>query len=155
MSAFESSGSSSLPPLLHSRIQSFISGHLVDDEGIVKALKRAKAENDYVVCPHTAVAVAAFYDRMDGVGGATSSSSTSSSSSSSATASSSSTSIVVATASPAKFPEALEIAGLDKVLHPRIEKVLKMETKFVDLEKDQDWTQILKDKVEDLSARRI
>ena len=76
-------------------------------------------------------------------------------SSSSSSSSSTTTSIVVATASPAKFPEALEIAGLEKVLHPRIEKVLKMETKFLDLEKNQDWTRILKDKVEDLSSKRI
>ena len=59
----------------------------------------------------------------------------------------------MATASPAKFPEALRVAGLEPVKHPKIEQVMEMKTKFVDLEAGQDWTKILKEKIEEISSR--
>jgi len=137
MSSFESTGASSLPPPLHSRLRSIVSGFLASDDVIVDALQRVKRENDYVVCPHTAVAVAAFYasQKLDNADSATN------------------IPVVVATASPAKFPEALRVAGLEPVKHPKIEQVMKMKTKFVDLEAGQDWTKILKEKIEEISSR--
>jgi len=142
MSSFESTGSSSLPPPLHSRLQRFISGFLATDAQIVSAIKRAKEENEYVVCPHTAVAVAACYGRTDeGQNGVSS------------PLSSSTTSVVVATASPAKFPDALRVAGLSEVSHPTIEEVMKKKTKFVDLEKGDDWTMLLKEKIMEITKK--
>ena len=142
MSSFEKSGSCVLPPALHARIRAFVSGFLAPDAEIVAALKRVKEENDeYVVCPHTAVAAAAFYAR-DGMTTTTSTTTTAKKSS-----------IVVATASPAKFPEALLAAGLAPVSHPTIEAVMIKKTKFVDLEVGQDWLKILKEKIQEITQK--
>ena len=158
MTSFESCGAVSLPPALLARIRGFISGRIVDDAGIVAALKRARRDDDYVVCPHTAVAVAAFYAaRGSGSDGGASGSLVGADEvenegegicPSDATTT---TTVVVATASPAKFPEALEAAGLEKVVDPKIEKVMKMKTKFRDLEAGQNWTEVLREKVVEIS----
>ena len=56
--------------------------------------------------------------------------------------------ICIATASPAKFDEAVVAAGLKPQPNASIKELLLKPTKYTDMEKSDDWTQILKDKLE-------
>ena len=61
--------------------------------------------------------------------------------------------VCVACASPAKFPEALETAGVEIVENDIVRAVMKMPTKHEWMRKGEDWEAILRGKIESITAR--
>ena len=61
--------------------------------------------------------------------------------------------VCVATASSAKFEEAVTSAGLTPQPTAAIKALDTMPTKYVDLEKGQDWEQILRDIIESIDMK--
>ena len=55
--------------------------------------------------------------------------------------------VCIATASPAKFPEALEKSGVTYVNPPEIQKLFELEEKFDTMDLGQDWEAILRQKI--------
>ena len=61
--------------------------------------------------------------------------------------------VCFATAHPAKFPEAAIAAGLEPTSTPYIESLSSMPTRFTEFKEGQDWVQMLREKIEDISRR--
>lgn len=61
--------------------------------------------------------------------------------------------VCIATASPAKFPEAVREAQLDPEEPEEIQRLFGMETKFEWMRRDEDWEKILKDKIEEITDK--
>lgn len=83
----DAEGRVTLPPALLSRLRQEVTAVSCDDEAMAAAMRRARAEYGEIVCPHTAVGLAAHW-----------------------AAPHAGPSIVLATAHPAKFPEAVSSA---------------------------------------------
>ncbi len=61
--------------------------------------------------------------------------------------------VCIATASPAKFEEAVTAAGLTPQPTEKIKALFSMPTRYEDMEQGENWEQILKDKLEEIYAR--
>ncbi|XP_047425955.1 threonine synthase-like 2 isoform X2 [Mugil cephalus] len=90
----------------------------VTDEGILETMRRCWKENQYVLCPHTAVAVWHHYHcppspRLNRC--------------------------YIATASPAKFQTAVEKAGLTFDLPDEVLALEKLPTRYQNLERSVNW----------------
>jgi len=112
-----------------------------DDTEIEETIKVCHDANDgYILCPHTAVAVKYYYKmKLD--------------------QNRTESCICIATASPAKFPEAIQKSGVVYVNPPEIQKLFELEEKFENMDRDQDilvsykkWEQILRKKIESISS---
>ncbi|RUS76184.1 hypothetical protein EGW08_016062 [Elysia chlorotica] len=103
------------------------------DEEIKSAIKRCWDENEYNICPHTAIGVAYYYKHSKDIKGP---------------------SAVLATASPLKFPEAIEASQVPVPSSERMNQLLRSPVHHVDLEKDQDWTAIVRAKIEEISKQK-
>ncbi|EFX85833.1 hypothetical protein DAPPUDRAFT_313680 [Daphnia pulex] len=128
MQDFEQSGKVTLSAEILSAIQEVIVESVsVSDSDIVQAMQLCHSKYNYVICPHTATAVSYCFN-VDQRG--------------------KQVFVCLATASPAKFPEACEAAGLDKSTHHRVER-LKLDTEICTPRhvflKGHDWTSQLKD----------
>jgi threonine synthase len=62
--------------------------------------------------------------------------------------------ICVATASPAKFEEAVASAGLIPQLTESVKALDTLPTKYVDMNKEDNWEQILRHKMEEIYNRK-
>ena len=62
--------------------------------------------------------------------------------------------IVLATASPDKFPEAVEKAGVKNKVNPEIEKLFSMETRSEAMKQGDDWEQMLRNKIDQITKLR-
>ena len=60
--------------------------------------------------------------------------------------------VCIATASPAKFPEAIEKSGVSHTTPDEIKQLFNMEEKFDAMDIGQDWEQILRSKIEMISS---
>ena len=60
--------------------------------------------------------------------------------------------ICIATASVAKFQEAVKAAGVPVQNDDRVTALQNMKTKFEDMEKGEDWEKILKTKIVNINA---
>ncbi|CAG0920811.1 unnamed protein product [Notodromas monacha] len=101
------------------------------DEVILQTMKRCWVKNREIICPHTATAVAFYHHLLDNrvdfqqqFGSI----------------------VCVATASPAKFPEAVEKAKIDaKVSHPVIEALDNLpELNKTLMKRDENWLEFMK-----------
>ena len=61
-------------------------------------------------------------------------------------------SAVLATASPLKFPEAISSSDVPAPTSEKIEAVLTSPVRHVDMEKGDDWTGIIKQKILDVTS---
>ncbi|KAG7163301.1 Threonine synthase-like 2-like [Homarus americanus] len=116
----------SLAPAMDIQVSFLVSieSIVVDDARITEVMQRIHEEHKYVVCPHTAVAAAYHYQRKsDAPRG------------------------YIATASPAKFPEAVEKAKADPVIEG-VDHLKYLPTKFQWMKKGEDWYSILRSKIE-------
>ena len=59
----------------------------------------------------------------------------------------------IATASPAKFPEALQKAGVPPVTG-LVDHLKSLPTRSMDMKKGEDWFEMLKAKIESITAKR-
>ncbi len=62
--------------------------------------------------------------------------------------------VLIATASAAKFPEALSASNVSPAASEEIDALMELPTKCEDMDRGQDWSQILRNKIEDISKLR-
>lgn len=63
--------------------------------------------------------------------------------------------ICIATASPAKFTEAVTAAGLTPQIPDRIRNLDTMPTKYSDIGREEDWLKRLKEIIEAITKKRV
>lgn len=132
MEEFESSGKVQIPQDIMEAMKTAVVGTFtVDDEEITSTLRRVFHDHRYIVCPHTAVGAAYHYRNMEEIPPRA----------------------YIATASPAKFPEALQKAGVPPVTD-LVAHLESLPTRSMDMKKGEDWYAILRAKVESITARR-
>jgi len=120
-----------------------------DNEAIEDAICKSPLRYDgYQICPHTAVAMAYHHKHKDEKSEIIKMTNTNSLSFfSSYTA-------IVSTASPTKFPEALEASGVKAEKSERVEALFKMPTYSDGMAANEDWTEKLTRKIESISRKR-
>merc|ERR1719209_2423756 len=101
----------------------------VHNEEMIETVSRCYKENEYILCPHTAVGVAYHYAHQFHP------------------------QVVLATAAPDKFPEAVEKAGVSPRKNPNIEKLFSMETRCGEMNQGDDWEKILREKIEEITRK--
>lgn len=106
----------------------------VSDETITQTMARCWAENRYLLCPHSAVAVSYHYQQTD-------------------RQQPSPPRCCLAPASAAKFPEAVLAAGLTPETPAEILALEHKETRCTPMRKGDDWTWMLRDAIQDLSQQ--
>ncbi|NXP77378.1 THNS2 protein, partial [Ramphastos sulfuratus] len=139
MEQFSVSKSLKLPQDLHRKLSETLRSCSASDEDIVGAMRRCWEENLYLLCPHSAVAAHYHYCQSDGSGSALLCSTPR---------------CCLAPASPAKFPEAVLRAGLAPQAPPAIAALAAMESRSTPLERDQDWAQVLRERIQAAAERR-
>ncbi|XP_053444063.1 threonine synthase-like 2 isoform X3 [Nycticebus coucang] len=135
MEQFERTQSLNLPEELHSKLSESVTSESVSDEAITKTMCRCWAENQYLLCPHSAVAVSYHYQQLD-------------------KQQPSVPRCCLAPASAAKFPEVVLAAGLFPETPAEILALDHKETRCTPMRRADDWTQMLRDTIEDLSRQR-
>ncbi|KAL8570339.1 hypothetical protein ACOMHN_035757 [Nucella lapillus] len=133
MNEVEKTGKTKIPDQLVKEMQSVMKTFVLGDEGIKRTLKRCWEENQYLLCPHTAVAAAYHYSVHDQGRDA------------------SLPSVSVGTASPLKFREAILAAGLQPLDSPRVQELLTSPTYAEDMEITDNWEKILRRKIEEMT----
>ncbi|XP_053341855.1 threonine synthase-like 2 [Clarias gariepinus] len=133
MEHFQDTHTLTLPENLHKKLCSAMSSGSVSDEGIMEAIKRCWEENQYLVCPHTAVGVWHHYHCPVRKG---------------------ENRCCIATASPAKFLEVVQKAGLTVELPEAVRQLEKMETRCKHLERSDNWETALRERIEAIGSAR-
>ncbi|XP_062289972.1 threonine synthase-like 2 [Scomber scombrus] len=137
MEEFQNSHKHSLPENHHKLLSHVLSTGTVNDEGILDTMKRCWEENQYVLCPHTAVAVWHHYNCPHTPG---------------------LNRCYIATASPAKFQAAVQKAGLTFDLPEAVQALDKLGTRYENLERSpnwcKDWEDRLREKIQYVSSAR-
>ncbi|KAL4231318.1 Threonine synthase-like 2 [Mactra antiquata] len=127
MKQFEQTGSIQVPVNLAEKISSAITDtYVVSDDQVKSTMVQIYKDNSYYVCPHTATAVTYHLNHRGD---------------------NNIPRICVATASVAKFQEAVKAAGLPALEDKRVTALENMKTKHDDFEKGQDWSKLLREKI--------
>ncbi|XP_052772937.1 threonine synthase-like 2 [Mya arenaria] len=135
MDQFELTGAVQVPADLRDKISAVIcETYVVSDATVTATMRRLWEDGHYLPCPHTATAVAYHLHKWD--------------------SGNRDPRICIATASVAKFREAVEAAQLPVAADGRVDELLKRPTRYRDLEKDEDWDRAIRDAVEDINRRR-
>ncbi|KAK5851586.1 hypothetical protein PBY51_023130 [Eleginops maclovinus] len=137
MEEFQQSHRHSLPENHRKLLSQVLSTGSVSDEGILETMRKCWEDNQYVLCPHSAVAVWHHYHCSH-----------------SATINR----CYIATASPAKFQAAVQRAGLTFDLPEAVLALDKLATRFQNLERSpdwcKDWEDRLREKIQSVSSSR-
>ncbi|XP_037341209.2 threonine synthase-like 2 [Pungitius pungitius] len=137
MKEFQQSHRYSLPENQRRLLSQVLSTGTVTDEGILETMRRCWEENQYVLCPHTAVAVWHHYHCPLSPG---------------------LNRCYIATASPAKFQATVQRAGLTFELPEAVLALDKLATRYQNLERSlnwcKDWEDILREKIHSVSSAR-
>jgi threonine synthase len=116
MADFRATGRMAVPDAAWHRCRTVFHGFMLDDAGTVEAIARLHESAGYLADPHTAIGIAAARANPPGHGVAT---------------------VAMATAHPAKFPEAIERAtGIRPALPSRLADLLDREERFTVLPND-------------------
>ena len=107
--------------------------HVVDDDNIRSAMKRCFNDNHYFLCPHTAVAAKYHYTTPCAVDLPR---------------------VCLATASPAKFDEALTSAGLEPQSGDLLRDLKARKRYSTEMRKGEDWQVMLRKSIEEVSEKR-
>ncbi|XP_019612607.2 threonine synthase-like 2 isoform X3 [Rhinolophus sinicus] len=134
MEQFERTQSVSLPKELQSKLSLAVMSESMSDEAITQTMGRCWEENQYLLCPHSAVAVSYHYQQMD-------------------RQQPSPPRCCLAPASAAKFPEAVLAAGLTPETPLEILALEKKETRCTPMRKSDDWTLILRNTIEEIGRQ--
>ncbi|KAI8777436.1 threonine synthase 2 [Biomphalaria glabrata] len=118
--------------LMNSLIKVYV---VSNDEEVKDTIRRCWNDNDYFICPHTAIGVSYIYAELN-------------------SSSNKQKSVVLATASPLKFPDAIKASGLSPPTSEAIEDLLTAPTKYTDLDLGLDWTSIVRRKIEEITLSR-
>ncbi|TRY76247.1 hypothetical protein TCAL_07996 [Tigriopus californicus] len=135
MDAFENEYQTQIQDEILSELQKVIPESIsVTNPDILMAMGECFRTKGYTICPHTAVGYKYACDtRKSGKVKPLQ--------------------VILSTASPLKFPEALEQAGLKKIESKKIDELFQKPTRFTRMDRRQDWESILKDKIEEISAQ--
>lgn len=137
MEEFQQTHRHSLPANQHKLLSQVLSTGTVDDDGILQTMRRCWEENQYVLCPHTAVAVWHHYNCPH---------------------TPEINRCYIATASPAKFQAAVQRAGLTFEPPEAVLALDKLATRFQNLERSpnwcKDWEDRLREQIQSVSAVR-
>lgn len=128
MEQFTASKSLKLPEDLHRKLSETLRSSSASDEDIVRAMRRCWEENQCLLCPHTAVAAHYHYLQLD-------------------SCASSTPRCCLASASAAKFQDAVLRAGLVPQLPPEITALTAMETRSTALQRGEDWARVLRERI--------
>ncbi|XP_008069921.1 threonine synthase-like 2 [Carlito syrichta] len=134
MERFEQTQRLSLPQDLHSKLSEVVTSESVSDQAILQTMGRCWDDNQYLLCPHSAVAVSCHYQQVD-------------------RQQPSAPRCCLAPASAAKFPEAVLAAGLTPETPAEIRALERKEARCTPMRRGDDWTRMLRDAIEDLSRR--
>nr|AAX88906.1 unknown [Homo sapiens]BAA91904.1 unnamed protein product [Homo sapiens] len=134
MEQFERTQSVNLPKELHSKLSEAVTSVSVSDEAITQTMGRCWDENQYLLCPHSAVAVNYHYQQIDRQQPST-------------------PRCCLAPASAAKFPEAVLAAGLTPETPAEIVALEHKETRCTLMRRGDNWMLMLRDTIEDLSRQ--
>lgn len=126
MKDFESGANSTIPPEVLKN-NDYISTMRVTNENTLGTMQRVWKEYGYLLCPHTAVGMQALSERSGGP------------------LWDCRDKILIATATPAKFPDVLEQAGLPLPAAPAIERLYALKETKLYLEKGQNWEKRLRE----------
>ncbi|XP_071321475.1 threonine synthase-like 2 [Trachinotus anak] len=118
MEEFQHTHRHTLPENHRKLLSQVLSTGSVSDDGILETMRRCWEENQYLLCPHTAVAVWHHYHCPPRPG---------------------LTRCYVATASPAKFQAAVERAELTLDLPEAVRALDELPTRYQNLERSPDW----------------
>ncbi|CAB1424677.1 unnamed protein product [Pleuronectes platessa] len=133
MEEFQNTHKYSLPENHRKLLSQVLSTGTVSDDGILETMRRCWDENQYVLCPHSAVAVWQHYHCPPRPG---------------------INRCYIATASPAKFQAAVQRAGLTFDLPEAVQALDKLPTRYQILERSpdwcKDWEQTLREKIQAL-----
>ncbi|KAK7895804.1 hypothetical protein WMY93_021129 [Mugilogobius chulae] len=118
MEEFQNSHRQILPENHRKMLSQLLSTGSVSDDEILETIRRCWEENQYILCPHTAVAVWHHYHcpHKDGL-----------------------QRCYIATASPAKFQSTIEKASLTFDLPKEVQELDKLPTRYENLERSADW----------------
>lgn len=137
MEEFQNSHRHSLSENHRKLLSQVLSSGSVNDEGILETMRRCWEENQYLLCPHSAVAVWHHYHCPH---------------------SSVLPRCYIATASPAKFQSAVQRAGLTLDLPEKVQELDKLPTRYENLERStnwcKDWEERLREKIKFVSSAR-
>ncbi|KAM7369414.1 hypothetical protein PAMP_013683 [Pampus punctatissimus] len=138
MEEFQNSHQHPLPEYHRKLLSHVLSTGTVTDEQILDTIRRCWEENQYVLCPHTAVAVWHHYNCPHSPG---------------------LNRCYIATASPAKFEAAVQRAGLTYEPPEVVQQLDKLAERYQNLERSlnwsKDWEDKLREKIQSVrSARR-
>ncbi|XP_062065811.1 threonine synthase-like 2 [Lepus europaeus] len=134
MEQFEKTQGLKLPKELHSKLSEAVTSESVSDAAITQTMRRCWDENRYLLCPHSAVAVSCHYRQTAGQQPSV-------------------PRCCLAPASAAKFPEAVLAAGLSPETPDEILALEHKETRCTVMQREDDWTLMLRATVEDISRR--
>ncbi|XP_072310204.1 threonine synthase-like 2 [Eucyclogobius newberryi] len=126
MDEFQNSHSHILPANHRKLLSQLLSTGTVSDDGILETIKRCWEENQYTLCPHTAVAVWHHYHCPHKHGLLR---------------------CYFATASPAKFQSVIQKAGLTFDLPEKVKELDKLPTRYENLERSRDWSKDWEDRL--------
>ena len=116
MNGFRETGAMSVPDAVWHRVRMLFHGFRLDDPGTSEEIRRLHAVCGYLADPHTAIGIAAARAHPPGHGIPT---------------------VAMATAHPAKFPDAMELAvGVRPVLPPRLANLFDLPERFTVLPND-------------------
>ncbi|KAJ7321736.1 Threonine synthase-like 2 [Desmophyllum pertusum] len=136
MKEFEEKNSLMIPEDLREKMCDVISSTSVSCDQTLQTMKECWTEHQYLLCPHTAVGVTVVWDQRHN-----------------STVLKTPT-VCVATASPAKFCEAVKAAGIEMPLPPQLAQLLTSPTRYTEMKKGEDWDQILRTMIKDISEKR-
>uniref|UniRef100_A0A8I3WWS3 Threonine synthase-like 2 n=1 Tax=Callithrix jacchus TaxID=9483 RepID=A0A8I3WWS3_CALJA len=125
---------STLASAMDIQLSEAMTSESVSDEAIIQTMGRCWDENQYLLCPHSAVAVNYHYQQMDRQQPST-------------------PRCCLAPASAAKFPEAVLAAGLTPETPAEIRALEHKETRCTPMRRGDTWMLMLRDTIEDLSWR--
>ncbi|XP_076371939.1 threonine synthase-like 2 [Tachypleus tridentatus] len=129
-----------LPKNITEKLHKVLKSFRADNLTIVSTIKRCWTENKYYICPHTATSLAYIYHNFKEI-------------LSKWSASSSVTKYVcLATASPAKFPEAADAAGIPRPDSHLEEELQQLPTRCDYMRKEDDWNDIIRKKICQLTS---
>ncbi|MGH0188138.1 UNVERIFIED_CONTAM: hypothetical protein FKN15_027688 [Acipenser sinensis] len=134
MEEFYSTGKLRLPPGLHKTVSEVVSSRSVTDRDIVETMRRCWEENRYLLCPHSAVAVQHHYQQQ--------------------LKHASLPRCCLATASAAKFQDAVLKAGLTPEIPAEIRALETMVTHSTPMRRGECWEGILREKIVLISSTR-
>ncbi|KAM5322902.1 threonine synthase-like 2 isoform 1-T2 [Glossophaga mutica] len=134
MEQFERTRSVRLSKELQSKLSAAVTSESVSDETITQTMVRCWEENQYLLCPHSAVAVSYHYQKLHKQFPST-------------------PRCCLAPASAAKFQEAVLAAGLTPEIPSEILALERKETRCTLMRKSDDWMLMLRDTIEDMGQQ--